>query len=76
MKIKHMRLVLPSRMRSSVLVDARLIAEAAARALHGHREINGPVNVRVQAHGRPARLIAQDVAGETSRQARMLRRGG
>lgn len=75
MNIKHMRLVLPSRMRSSVQVDARMIAEAAAQALQGHGGIKGPISVQVQAHGRPAKLIAQDVFKETSGQARIQKRG-
>lgn len=75
MNIKHMRFVLPSRMRASVQVDARMIAEAAAHALQGHVGIKGPINVRVEAHGRPAKLVAQDVFRETSRQARIQVRG-
>ena len=76
MNIKHMRFVLPSRMLSSVQVDARMIAEAAAQALHGHKGIKGPIVVQVQARGRPAKLIAQDVYKATSRQARIQKWGG
>lgn len=76
MNIKHMRFILPSRMRSSVQVDARMIAEAAAQALHGHNGIKGPITVQVQAHGRPAKFIAQDVYKETSRRARIQKWGG
>ncbi len=75
MNIKHMRFVLPSRMRTSVQVDARTIAEAAAQALQGHVGIVGPINVRVDARGQPAKLVAQDVFRETSRQARIQVRG-
>lgn len=76
MKIRHMRLVLPPRMRASVQVDARVIAEAAAQALHGHAGVEGPVRVQIQAQGRPAKLIARDVFRETSRQARIQKQGG
>lgn len=72
MKIKHMRLVLPSRMRSGVQVDARMIAAAAARALHGQGYVDGPVTVQVPGHGRPAAIIAQDVATATRQRAQSL----
>lgn len=74
MKINHMRLVLPSRMRNTAQVDARTIAEAAVRALQAKGVINGPVSVQVQGHGRPARFIAQDVAREVGNKT--PRRGG
>ena len=76
MNIKHMRFVLPSRMRSSVQFDARIIAEAAARALQRHGGIKGPISVQIQANRRPARFIARDVFKETSRQAQILKQGG
>lgn len=76
MNIKHMRFVLPSRMRASVQVDTRIIAEAAAQALRGHGGIKGPISVQVQAHGRPTKLLARDVFTETSRQARFQKREG
>lgn len=76
MNITHMRIVLPPRMRHSVQVDARMIAEAAAQALRGHGRIKGPVSVQVQGLGRPAKFIAQDVFKETSRQARIQKQGG
>lgn len=76
MNIKRMRLVLPARMRSSAQVDARLIAEAAGRALHGHDGLKGTVRVEVRGQGGPARFVARDVFNETSRQARVLKSGG
>ena len=76
MKIKRMRFVLPSRMRPTVQADARVIAEAAARALHGHGGLKGPIGVQVQAQGRPAVFVARDVALETGRQARLLKQRG
>ena len=76
MNIKHMRLVLPARMASSVHVDARMIAEAAARALHGATKVKGPVTVQIQGYGRPARLISQSGFQETSRQAGSRKREG
>jgi hypothetical protein len=74
MKIQHMRLVLPPRMRNTAQVDARTIAEAAARTLQAKGAIKGPVSVQVQGHGRPARFIARDVAREVGNQT--SRRGG
>lgn len=76
MNIKHMRLVLPPRMRASVQVDARTIAEAAAHALQGHAGVSGPVKVQIQAQGRPAKFIARDVFRETGRQVRIQKQGG
>lgn len=76
MNIKHMRLVLPARMSSSVHVDARMIAAAAARALHGTTGGREPITVQVQAQGRSARFISQSVFQETSRQARTRKREG
>lgn len=74
MIIRRMRLVLPARMASSVQVDARMIAAAAARALHGTTQARGPITVQVQGQGRPARFISQSVFQETSRQARSRKR--
>lgn len=76
MKIRHMRFVLPSRMRPTVQVDARIIAEAAARALHGRGEVRGPISVQVEARGLPASFLARDVFRETGRQAGLQKRGG
>ncbi len=76
MKIKCMRLVLPARMSSSVQVDARMIAEAAARALQGSKQIKGLITVQVQGYGRPAKFISQRVFQETTIQARKLKGEG
>ncbi len=57
-----MRLVLPPRMRSSAQSDARLIAEAAVKALYAQGASNGPVNIQIAGHGRPAQFLSQDVA--------------
>lgn len=76
MNIKYMRLVLPARMSSSVQVDARMIAEAAARALQGLKEVKGPITVQVQGQGRPTRFISQSVFQETSGQTRKLKGEG
>lgn len=73
MNIKHMRLVLPPRMRNTALADARTIAEAAVRSLQVKGAIKGAVSVQVEGHGRPARFIARDVAREAGNQTQ--RRG-
>ncbi len=70
MNIKYMRLVLPSRMSASAHMDGRMIAEAAARALHGTQGINRPITVQVQGQGQSAMHISQGVIRETRRQAR------
>lgn len=75
MKIKRMRLVLPARLSSTAQVDARMIATAAAQALQGTTDINGPVTVQVQTQGQPAKAISQSVFVESCRQARILKRG-
>lgn len=74
MNIKHMRLVLPSRLKKTVQADARMIAAATVRALKVEGAVEGPVNIQVQGHGRPAKFIAQDVARAAASQTR--RRGG
>lgn len=76
MNIKHMRLVLPSRMRVHAQVDARTIAEAVAHGLQGHAGVAGPVKVQIQAQGRPAIFIARDVFKETRRQVQIQNQGG
>jgi len=76
MIIKHMRLVLPSRMRSTAQADARMIAEAAAKALHAQNTQGGSMNIRIDAHGRPAPLLAQDVAKEVRHQSPTRKEGG
>ena len=76
MKIRRMRLLLPSRMSGTVHMDARLIAEAAARALQGLQKIHGPVRVQVQGQGQPAMRISQEVYRQIRRQARNLKREG
>jgi hypothetical protein len=72
-KIKHMRLVIPSRMRNTAQPDARTIAEAAARALLTRGAIKGTIRVEVQGHRRPVKFIAQDVARGVGNQTQRRR---
>ena len=76
MKIKHMRLLLPQRMSGTAHMDARLIAEAAGRALAGAGKIHGPVRVQVQGQGQPAMPISQQVLQQIRRQTQNLKREG
>lgn len=76
MKIKRMRLLLPPRMSGTAHMDARLIAEAAARALQGVQKIHGPVRVQVKGQGQPAMQISQQVSRQIRRQARNLKQEG
>lgn len=69
MNIKRMRLVLPARMTSSALMDARVIAEAAAHALHDAKGIEGSVTVQVHGQGQSAMPISRRVFRETRRLA-------
>jgi hypothetical protein len=70
MNIKRMRLVLPARMTSSALMDGRVIAEGAARALREAKGIEGPVTVQVQGEGQPAMPISRRVFREIRRLAK------
>ena len=74
MKIKHMRLLLPARMSGTANMDARMIAEAAARALASFQKIRGPVRVAVQGQGQPAMHISQQVSRQIHRQTQTLKR--
>jgi hypothetical protein len=76
MNIKHMRLVLPLRMTASAHMGGRMIAEAAARALHGTQGINRLITVQVQGRGQSAMHISQGVFREIRRQARTQRKEG
>ena len=73
MKIKHMRLLLPARMFGTAHMEARMIAEAAARALHGAQKINGPVRVEIQGQGQPGKHISQNVFRQIRRQTQSLK---
>ncbi len=75
MKIKHVRLVLPARLKSSAQVDARMIAEAAAGALRGQDVPDGAISVQVSSHGRPTQAVAGEVAREVGHMVRTPKRG-
>jgi hypothetical protein len=66
-KITRMRLFLPPRMKAEAQLNGRTIAEAAARAIAAQDGAKGPLTIRVDGHGRPARLVANDVAGTATR---------
>jgi hypothetical protein len=76
MKIKRMRLLLPARMSRTANMDARVIAEAAARSLAGIRGIQGPIRVEVQGHGRSSTHISQQVSRQIRRQEQTSKREG
>ncbi len=74
MKIKHMRLLLPARMSGTANMDARMIAEAAARSLAENKKIHGPIRVEVQGQGQPSMHISQQVSRQIRRLMQTLKR--
>lgn len=72
MRIKHIRLVLPPRMRGTALSDARTLANAAVRALENGQITGGTVDI--QGGGRPATLVARDIGRAANAIALMPRR--
>jgi hypothetical protein len=66
-RIRRISLVLPPRMREGADGEARHIAETVAQALAEHRTPHGPLRVEIQGGGRPARHMANDIAGATTR---------
>lgn len=70
MNIKRIRVVLPSRMSATAQMDARAIAEAAAKALHGTKDIKGAISVQVQGNNEPTKFISQNVYLATKRHIR------
>ncbi|MCB4768048.1 hypothetical protein LGR54_05485 [Ancylobacter sp. Lp-2] len=70
MRIRRIRLVLPSRMRGAADGDARQIAETVARALLREGATAGTLRIEVNGAGRSAGHMAADLAGVASRAAR------
>ena len=70
MRIRRIRLALPPRMRHGADGEARHIAETVAQALVGHGGAHGPLRIEVQGGGRPARHMANDIAGAATRAVR------
>ena len=70
MRIRRIRLVLPPRMRHGADGEARHIAETVAQALAWNGSTHGPPRIEIQGGGRPARHMANDIAGAATRAAR------
>lgn len=66
MKIRHMRLVLPPRLRKTAAFDARTIASAAAEALHNAPLRDAHHRIEIQGSGRPVQGLAWDVGSNLS----------
>jgi hypothetical protein len=73
-RIRRIRLVLPSRMRHGADREARHIAETVAQALAGHGSAHGPLRIEIQGGGRPAPHMANDIAGGAARAVRATAR--
>jgi hypothetical protein len=73
-RIRRIRLVLPPRMRHGADGEARHMAETVAQALAGHRSAHGPLRIEIQGGGRPARHMANDIAGAATRAVRAAAR--
>ncbi|MCP4317843.1 MAG: hypothetical protein GY789_17920 [Hyphomicrobiales bacterium] len=69
MKIKRMRFVLPPRMRGTAHTDARLLANAAARALENGQISGG--SVQVNGGGRSVSMVARDISATAHSMRRM-----
>lgn len=69
MRIRRIRLVLPPRMRHGADGEARHVAETVAQALAGHGGVHRPLRIDIQGGGRPARHMANDIAGGLTRAA-------
>lgn len=74
MRIRRIRLVLPPRMRHGADGEARHIAETVAQALAGDGSAHGPLRIEIQGGGRPARHMANDIAGAATRAVRAAAR--
>jgi hypothetical protein len=61
-------------MRHGVDGEARHIAETVAQALAAHGGAHGPLRIEIQGGGRPARHMANDIAGAAARGARATAR--
>lgn len=70
MRIRRIRLVLPPRMRHGADGEARHMAETVAQALAGDGSAHGPLRIEIQGGGRPARHMANDIAGAATRAVR------
>jgi predicted esterase len=60
MKIRHLTLTLPARMKNTAHHDARTIAEAVGRALHDNGGQTGPITL--QGYGQGASILATRAA--------------
>ena len=74
MRIRRIRLVLPPRMRHGADGEARHIAETVAQALAAHGGAHGPLRIEIQGGSRPARHMANDIAGAATRAVRTAAR--
>jgi hypothetical protein len=57
-------------MRNGADGEARHIAETVAQALAGHGSPHGPLRIEIQGGGRPARHMANDIAGTATHAVR------
>lgn len=76
MRIARFRIVLPARSKRDATSEARLIAATVAETLGAYPDVRGPLRVDIDGLGRPAGLMAQDLALASGRAARSKRREG
>lgn len=63
MKIRRIRIVLPSRLRHEALATARLTGQEIASALGRQADARPTVSVRLADKGQPAPMLARDAGG-------------
>ena len=75
MRIRHVRLVLPARMKPNARLEARRIAETVAAELAGHGA-GAPARLALQVdgRGRSSRQLRHDLLARTARAVTAWRR--
>jgi hypothetical protein len=75
MRIRHVRLVLPARMKPNARLDARRIAETVAAELAGQgAAAPARLELQVDGRGRSSRHLRHDLVARTGRAAAARRR--
>ena len=75
MRVKQIRIVLPARMRASSAAEARLIAETIGKSLADAQAGANLPTIHVQASGRSAHHMRQDIATAVTSASAGIRKG-